>query len=117
MLRELRRSKSGAGDSGEDDPLEDRITMGLKGVQALPHEVYQTPDKVIGRYEAERKRHLGITDGRQFWRAHDFSRCRQTRFGRTRGMFRLYVAVGDILNHSVRQRCEVVGAMLAQCQI
>jgi hypothetical protein len=115
LIKELRRSPI------SDDALDDMVPgnkslSGLKGIHAMRERIYAEPDKVISAYVEHMKRQLGVTDTRQFWRVRDWSMKQEKRFGRMKGMLRLYVMIGDILDHSLNGRHLVTSALLIQAQ-
>ncbi len=70
LIRELRGRGSLDGDS-EDDGFVDRTTKGLGGIHRLRKNIMERPGDTTQKYVAHMRRHLGITDRRQFWRVRD----------------------------------------------
>ena len=117
LLREVRRTRS-SGEllSDDEDEVSGHRMTGLRGVHRMREELYQNTNRVIARYVAHIKKQIGVSDGRQFWRVRDWSVNQSSRFGRMRGMLRVYVMLGDILDHVLHGCHAVAGALLVQGQ-
>jgi hypothetical protein len=113
-LIRLIKGRGQEGDSDDEDPGQNQSSRGLKGIHRMRQDLYKFPDKITDKYVNHVKEQLGITDPRQFWRMRDWSTRHSARFQRMRGMYRVYVMIGDILDHATHGRHAISSALLCQ---